>query len=345
MNSLFTGLDRRAVEATIRTAIAVGSPLLVLYAMGRLDLAVYSMFGALASLYGTGEPWERRLQTQIVAGIGLLATIAIGVAYSAAHSVGLGPTWLLGVLLAAIVLATATLGAAMRWIPRGDYFFVLVLMVLAAIPTTWDRLPLALAVGAGSVAFSVLLAAVTRRDTRSSESDRARWHQRLAQGYRALDLRQHIVLIAAAVVGTVSAWLLALLFGVGHPYWAPLAVVALMPALAAIDVWRRTLELVLGTLGGVGIAAFLFSFDPDPLALIAIVIACQAASQLVVARSYGAALLFLSPLAIGMGNISRGLPWPPLLADRLAEAAIGTMVAYVTILAGRWILDRGPAKR
>ncbi|MPZ30416.1 MAG: hypothetical protein GEV13_05365 [Rhodospirillales bacterium] len=340
MTRVLAGIRRQDVEAAIRTSLAVGVPLLALEAVGRLDLAIYASFGALASLYGNGEPWRLRLQTQIVAGIGLLATIAAGVASSAAQ----GPTWLLGVLLAAIVLATGTLGATMRWIPRGDFFFVLVLMVLAAIPANWDRLPLALVVGAGSVALSVLLAALTGRDTRDARLGSVRLRRRLTEGYAALDGPQHIVLIVAAMLGTVASWLLALALGVGHPFWAPLAVAAVIPALASPDVWRRTLHLVLGTLAGVAFSAILFSFDPGHLALIAIIVACQAAAELVVARNFGVALLFLSPLAIGMSNISRGLPWQPLLVDRLTEAAIGAAVAFGAIFLGRSLLKSGPAK-
>ena len=80
----------------------------------------------------------------------------------------------------------------------------------------------------------------------------------------------------------LAAWLLALAFGVGHPFWAPVTVAALMPALASADVWRRTVHLMLGTLGGVGIAAFLFSFDPGHGALIAIIVVCQAVAEIVV---------------------------------------------------------------
>ena len=50
------------------------------------------------------------------------------------------------------------------------------------------------------------------------------------------------------------------------------------------------------------------------------------------------ALLFFSPLAIGMSNLSRGLPWQPVLVDRLTEAALGTAVAFLTIFVGRRIL-------
>ena len=39
-----------------------------------------------------------------------------------------------------------------------------------------------------------------------------------------------------------------------------------------------------------------------------------------------------------MSNLSRGLPWQPVLIDRLTEAALGTAVAFLTIFVGRRIL-------
>ena len=331
---MIADMSRHDIEGAMRVALAVGLPLLALDAIGRLDLAVYAAFGGLAMLYGHGEPAKRRVQSQIVAGAGLVVTMAVAMAYSAAHA----PVPVLGVLLAVTVIAAATLGAVMRWVPRGEMFFVLVLMIIADVPTSWDRLPLAIAVGAAGAAFSVLLAALNFFGVAADESNPDRWHRRIASGYAGLDHRSHLVLVAAATLGVLAAWLLALVLGVGHPFWAPVTVAALMPALASADVWRRTLHLVLGTLAGVGIAAFLFSFEPGHLALIGIIIVCQAAAEIVVARNYGVALLFFSPLAIGMSNLSRGLPWQPVLIDRLAEAALGVAVAFLTIFVGRRIL-------
>jgi hypothetical protein len=51
-------------------------------------------------------------------------------------------------------------------------------------------------------------------------------------------------------------------------------------------------------------------------------------------------LVFLSPLAIGMSNLSRDLPWPRLLIDRATEASLGASVAFVVILLGRWPLTK-----
>lgn len=334
MRRLFADIHRHDIEAAVRVAAAVGLPLLALDAIGRLDLAVYAAFGGLAMLYGHNEPAKKRVESQVVAGAGLVVTMAIAMAWSASHA----PLAVLGVLLALTVGAGVTLGSAMRWIPRGEMFFVLVLLIIAAIPTKWESLPLALVVGAGGAAFSVLLAAINAIGAPPGEEKPDGWRRRIASGYADLDHRQHLVVLAAATLGVLAAWSLALALGIGHPFWAAVTVAALMPALAAKDVWRRAIHLMLGTLGGVAIAGFLFSFEPGPLALIAIIVICQAVAEIAVSRNYGVALLFFCPLAIGMSNLSRGAPWPPILVDRVAEAALGVAVAFLTIFAGRRIL-------
>lgn len=334
MRKFLADIHRHDIEAAVRVAVAVGLPLLALEAIGRLDLAVYSAFGGLAMLYGSSEPAKRRVESQAVAGVGLVLTIAVAMAWSASHA----SLTVLGILLAITVIAAVTVGAAMRWVPRGEMFFVLVLLIIASIPTSWDRLPLAIAVGAGGASFSVLVAVLHRIGAPPGEPKPDGWRRRLAAGYADLDRRQHLVLLAAATLGIVAAWVLAIVLGIGHPFWAAVTVAALMPALAARDVWRRAIELMLGTVGGVAIASFLFSFNPDHLTLIAIIIACQAAAQIAVSRSYGVAMLFFCPLAIGMSNLSVGAPWPPILIDRVVEAALGVAVAFLAIFAGRRIL-------
>ena len=331
---MFADIRRHDIEGAIRVALSVGLPLLALHVIGRLDLAVYAAFGGLAMLYGHGEARKRRVQSQIVAGAGLVVAMAVAMAYSAAHA----PLFVLGALLTATVIAAVTLGTVMQWQPRGEMFFVLVLLIIASVPTSWDRLPLGVAVGAAGAAFSVLLTALNFFGAAADEPKPDPWHRRIASGYADLDHWRHLILVAAATLGVVAAWLLAIAFRVGHPFWAAVTVAALMPGLASADVWRRTIHLMLGTLGGVGIAAFLFSFNPGHGALIAIIVVCQAIAEIVVSRNYGLSLLFFSPLAIGMSNLTRGLPWPPVIVDRLIEAALGTAVAFLTIYAGRRII-------
>lgn len=323
-------------KAALRVGLSVGVPLFALYAIDRLDLAVFAAFGALASLYGHRETGRSQLQTQAVAGALLVATIAVAAAFSAAR----GPAWLLGCLLLAAVIGPATLGAAMRWLPRGEMFFVLVLLVIADIPVSWAKVPTAVATGAAAAAFCVLMSRLGQAEHPEVGPGRAGLGDRVSEGWASINRRRHAVAIVASALGVLSAWLIALVLGVGHPFWAPVIVAALMPALEAADVYRRIAHLILGTLGGVSAAALLFSFEPGHLALIVIVVLCQMAAEVFVGRQYGVALVFFSPLAIGMSNLVLGLPWTPLLVDRIAEAFLGSAVAFLVILAGRRILSR-----
>jgi uncharacterized membrane protein YccC len=327
-------LHRHDVEVAMRVGVSVGLPLLAVFAIGRLDLAGYAAFGALTSLYGNGEIRHRRFETQIVAAVALVATIAVAAVFSAAH----GPLWILSVLLVGTVLAAGTLGAAMGWVPRGEIFFVLPLLVLAQKPTAWTELSPALAAAAISASLSVLLGVLWRPREERSTLRLDELHHRAMQGFASLDRREHCVLILAAAAAVLSAWLLAIVLGVGDPFWASVTVASLMPALASVEIYRRMVHSVLGTLVGVGVAAVLFAWNPGHLELIAMIVLCQMAFLLFVARQYGVALVFLSPLAIGMSNLSRDLPWQPLLVDRLAETALGVAVAFVVILLSRGLL-------
>ena len=330
------------IRAALRVGASVGVPLMVLYATGHIHFAVYAAFGALTSLYGHSENVQRRVETQIVVGAALVLTLAVAVAYSAAQ----GPAWLLAVMLPVVVVGGGTLGAIMGWVPRGEIFFVLVLLVIAGIPLTPGEVLPALAAGAGGALFSILLTFSERRSAADPRSLADRVRTRTAAGTRTLDKRQHAIVILIAALGVTSAWLLALVLNIGHPFWAPVAASALMPALTSSDAARRALHLLAGTIGGLALAALCFAGQPGPLALVLLITLCQTIAELFIARSYAIALVFFTPLAIGMSNLGRDLPWRPLLIERAIEAGLGAVVALATIVIGRLILARvSPAAR
>src|ERR1700728_869860 len=152
--------------------------LFTVYAIGRLDLAAYAALGSLTSLYGHAETSHRRFETLFVAAITLVATITISAVFAAYH----GPSWLLVVALVATVVGGGTLGALMGWLPRGEMFFVLALLVLSDIPIAWSVLPLAIAAAAGSAAFSVLLGVVWRPQDDRATLRLSELHRRGCQG-------------------------------------------------------------------------------------------------------------------------------------------------------------------
>ena len=66
-----------------RVAISVAVPSLVLLLLGRPDLTIYAVFGALTGMYGRNEPHQLRLKHQLQAALVLLSgvTIATGVVF------------------------------------------------------------------------------------------------------------------------------------------------------------------------------------------------------------------------------------------------------------------------
>jgi hypothetical protein len=336
MRSFSTGVKAQDLRAAVRVGASVGLPLYTIYLLGRIDIAVFAAFGALTSLYGHSEPAERRIETQIAAGAGLFVTIAAAAVFSAAH----GSQWVLALMLLAVVLLAGTLGAVMKWVPRGEIFFILVLLVIAGRPIAPGELLLALATSAGGAIVAILLTMLEIKGEKGSRSVAHRLRQRAAAGSGELEFERHAIVILVAAIGVMSAWFLALALNIGHPFWAPITVAALIPALVSADAVRRATNLVLGTSGGVCLAALLFSAAPGPLALVTMIVVCQAIAEAIVVRSYAIALLFLSPLAIGMSNMGRGLPWAPLLIARMIEAGLGTVVALVAIVIGRAVIAR-----
>jgi uncharacterized membrane protein YccC len=336
MQNFARNVKAQDVRAAIRVSLSVGIPLYTIYLVGRPDIEVFAAFGALTSLYGHSEPPLRRLETQLAAGVGLVIIIAAAAVFAALH----GLDWLLALMLFAVVILTGTLGTVMKWVPRGEIFFVLALLVTAGLPIKPDELPLVIGTSVGGAAISVWLTLLAIKWTGGTKPVVVRLRERATAGSQELDRRRHGVAILIAAVGVVAAWLLSLSLNIGHPYWSALIVTALIPALLAADAARRIIRLMLGTAGGIGLSALLYSTSPVPLVLISLIVACQALAEVFVARSYAVALIFFTPLAIGMSNMGRGLPWTPLLVARVVEGGIGTVVALVFIVVGRNVLTK-----
>jgi len=68
-------------------------------------------------------------------------------------------------------------------------------------------------------------------------------------------------------------------------------------------------------------------------------------TELVVGRNYAAALLFITPLALMMGQLVHTAPPGPLVRDRLLETVLGALVgAVVLLLVPDRLRPRGPAR-
>ncbi|MHA6694128.1 FUSC family protein [Homoserinimonas sp. A520] len=332
------------VEAAGRAAVALAVPLLVLLALNRIDLAVYASFGAFTGLYGRHEPYRVRLVSVTAAAVALVSCIAAGVALASLGQ----PLWLTAVALAVVIAGGVFATAVIGWIPGQPVFLVFALLVCAAVPTTWSEAPTAIVTAVLSAAFAWIVCMsgwVLRRLAGDRHAHHFRGLPRSPQrSFTAL--KDEVVIRAAivAVVGGLVTGAIALASGIGRPYWAVVAVVAVLPLAYAPFSLTRAWHRAAGTTVGVFIAAGILWLNLPPIAIIAIAVVCQFITEIVIAHHYGVALLFITPLAITVSNLSLPSEVLPLLADRVLETAIGCAVAAVLVLTRRWWASRASVR-
>ena len=270
-----------AHRVALRAAVSLAVPLLVVWATDHLAWSIYAAFGAFTALYGRDRVQASRLRLQATLAAFFVACVVAGTA------VGLSEHRIWWSVPAATIVAGvgSYLSDAQQWHPPGPLFGVFAVAACASIPSTPSDLWPALLVSGATAAFSVAVGSVGawwrtagRRTagwrvagrlgtTPPTERARSRWTERAERTERAVVARRHVVRCAAGclLAGTVATALSTPL-GIGHPYWAMVA--AVVP-LAARD-WHqqvtRGLQRLIGTLGGLLVAAGLLAVDLPVLA-------------------------------------------------------------------------------
>lgn len=330
-----------SVEVGFRAAAAAAVPLLLLLAFGRLDLAAYATFGAFTALYGRNEPYRIRVRSVTVAGVAMLVSISLGVLVAVLGE----PLWLETLLLVLIVIAGTFLATAFQLLPAQSLFFVFALLVCAAVPTpAGDALP-RIGLAAAVAVFSWFLT-LSGWIVRRWAGDRAATTGAvlLKKLHRRPDVDLTVVRDARVwmtagqnVVGVLLAGGAALAFGLGHPYWAVVSVVAVIPPARAAHSISRSLHRIFGTIGGVGVAALVLAWSPPAIVVIAVIVVCQFFAEMLVGRHYGSALLFITPMALAVSHLAAPVPLGTLLVDRVLETVLGSVIGIALVLLARAI--------
>ncbi|MFE7033807.1 FUSC family protein [Streptomyces sp. NPDC057621] len=143
-------------KPALSVVVAVGVPNLTLLALGRLDLALYSMAGSLCALYAHNLPYAARGRALGGVVLGMLASVAIALVTASLTSSAVVLV-AVGALLAAAHKALTDLT---RIGPPGPVIFTFISSASLFAPQTLGQVPghLALAAGAGAWAWLVGMA-------------------------------------------------------------------------------------------------------------------------------------------------------------------------------------------
>jgi hypothetical protein len=323
---------RDALGGALRCGASVALAFLLVAAIGRHDLAGYASLGALASLYGrsSGYAWRLRLMA-LVGG----ALTAAAVAMSALAAAGAPVAAELAVLT--LLAAGATAGAvALRTGPPGATILVFAAGAgTAAAAGAGDVLARGLAVAGGALVACLVCNAgwvLDRgRGLPTEPAPRVRDVVRAGTAGGAALSPTVSVAVAAALAGSVAA-----AAGWGHPAWAVMGAAAVLQGAHVRHMGVRALQRAAGTAAGVAIALPLLGADLPFWAVAALVVALQTATELVVARHYGVAMLTITPMALLMTSLGAPLDPARLALDRALDTAAGAVVGLVVaVLAAR----------
>ena len=328
--------------SAVRVALSVAAPALALIVAGRPDLMMYAVFGALTGMYGRNETHQLRLRHQAQAALILVGGLTIGVFLSVNH---IHSWWL--VLVATVFAGLGSLYADWsRLRPIGPFFGLLALGACASVPTSVP-FTTAVLIGAASAAFSILVGFAGWVRHRSWERGAVR-DVPLFQG----PLRQSALVHATRyILAVAGAGAIGVLSGSGHPHWAMAA--AAVP-LAGADLPSRVhrgIHRIVGTFLGLAVVAVvLFPSPLSPLqyfpghgavVLAVVVVLCQFPTELFMARHYGWAMVFFTPVVLLIAQLASPMDPGVLVLERAVETFVGAVMGIaVAVVVQRRGLNR-----
>ncbi|MFG3420489.1 FUSC family protein [Micromonospora sp. NPDC048063] len=315
-----------AHRVALRAGVSVLVPLLAVLAAGHPDWSLYAAFGAFTSLYGRNHVHLSRAAMQASAGAALTASVVLGVLVGSLEA----RAWVAVPTAAAVAAAGAVLAAAQDWHPPGPLFLVFGFGAAASVPHAVSDVPTAAAVAGLSSLFALLIGAVgsVLRRQRSRPA-------RLRHVWTWEPVRYAVAVVLAGGAATA--------IGIGHPYWAMVAAVVPLSARGVTAQLVRAGHRIVGTLLGLLTSAALLAPGFSPVATVLVVAALQIVTELLVGRNYGLALLFITPMALLMGQLAAARPVGSLLVDRGVETVIGAAIGGAVVLCQPWLRRRGGA--
>ncbi|MFE6813792.1 FUSC family protein [Streptomyces sp. NPDC057677] len=146
--------------------------------------------------------------------------------------------------------------------------------------------------------------------------------------------RTAILLVPALrmVLGTGLAGGAALLFGLGHGYWAAISAAAVLHSVNVRTAAQRAVQRTLGTMASLLIALGVLAVRPEPVVLVLVIVLLEFLLEYVVARNYGLGVVFLTPLALLLTDLAVPSPAGDLVQDRALSSLLGVGIALVCAL-------------
>ncbi|GAB2778445.1 FUSC family protein [Hymenobacter latericoloratus] len=325
----------------LEAGLALGLPLGLFTVLGHQGWGLQAALGAFTALYGASLSRRDRMDLLPLVAAGLVLASGLGVACTSS-------LWLSNASLVVVSAVACVVALGFRLGPPGPMMFVLVSAVSAHLARPKELggaglpgLPLVglVAVGA-ALAYLVIIAPLLLPSVRQRHGPPSG----LRVLYPRFKLDREAALMALrVVVAVLITSLVSSPLGAHRTYWVVLSAVAVLQASASRRLTTiRAVQRMMGTLLGIGVFELLTLKQPSGLWLVALLMLLQAATEVVVARNYALALLFITPMALL--NSTAGHPGNTLISveGRVFDTLLGATIALLLFWLSEGLVRRLP---
>ena len=314
-NSILAG-----VQAGLAVALAVGLVAVSPWS----NLIGAASLGAMAALFGRFAPKRRR--SIIVSYAALCMMVSIG-SMSLASFFGL-PMPVLLVLLSVLGAVYFLICMILRFGPPGALIFMFAGMAGMHAPSSLSEVGLRVAATVFGGIVAVVVCAATEF-LRKGE---------VPNPQSVPSVRNQLAQFAPAFlrisVGSAIAGLIAYSMGQAHPGWAAMGATAALQGVHLHTTYHRALQRVAGTVVGSVVIWMILSQEPNIWMGLAILVALQIVTEIVIGFNYALGQVFVTPMALMMTYLSNpgssgATMAPERVLDTVLGAAIGTLIAVV----------------
>ncbi|SHL41541.1 Fusaric acid resistance protein-like [Hymenobacter psychrotolerans DSM 18569] len=327
----------------LQAGLAVGLLVGLFTLAGHQNLGLQAALGSFTALYGAGFSRPDRARLLPLVAAGLLLAAALGVVCA-------GNEWLTSACLILVSGLASVLVLGFRLGPPGPLMFVLVAAVSGhiAAPAALGgaaqpglRLLALLASGAALAYLVVVAPLALPGRSRSPAVGLGVLFPRflLDAGARAVALR----VVAAVLLDSLISQPL----GAHRTYWVIIATMAVLQSSQSRRLTSiRAVHRVAGTLLGIGVFEVLLLARPAGIWLVGLLMLLQGITEMVVARNYALALLFITPMALM--NSTAGHATETLVQvtvqGRILDSLLGAGIAMGVFWLGEGVLYLRAAK-
>lgn len=301
----------------------VGIPVLLGWWLGNMEAGKLAALAGLSILYIQSNVLAERMMILMVCCFGILTSFSLGLLFSIHPAVA--PVFLsfyaFGVHYALYRLRLTR--------PPGNFFFIMMASIAICMPFQPDLIPARtgfLAMGAiftcGSGLLYSLLTLKPQSDSSPSPPEKSRY----------VNLVESLTF--GVFVGISLA--IALLLKLENPYWVPMSSAAVMQGVNSRHIRVRGLQRIAGTLAGLGLVWLLSFYHLTPLFIALGIVVTQIIVELLIARNYAIAVVFITVMSIFLAETGSSLSdhANDLFLARLVDIVLGSIIGMI----GGWVL-------